>query len=165
MEGRLVNWEERKSSAWTSWMQRTKTVHTLRMWVKTLNPSWSDPSPCHSLRALKVPTLTLHWGGPPLTGFPPPPFGQLWKKQSKLAHCKVHLPVPYSGWTRSLNERTPQTSDKTDILDLEEHCNLKMYIMLASQRHAQNTEGWNNAHRRSAPETLARHARKRQCLS
>ena len=45
---------------------------TLRMWVKTLNPSWSDPSPHHNQRALKVPTLRASLGitGPPLTGFP-----------------------------------------------------------------------------------------------
>ena len=81
----------------------------------------------------------------------------------------MHLRVLHSGWTRSLHERTLQTFDKTlavlvtrgglvdpvdctesgcnelhsipsNILDLEERCNLKMCI-LASQRHAQNTEG------------------------
>ena len=55
-------------------MHRTDIDQTLRMWVKTLNPSWSDPSPYHNLRALKVPTLRASLGitGPPLTGFPPP---------------------------------------------------------------------------------------------
>ena len=63
-------------------MQSTETVQTLRMWVKTLNPSWIEPSPDPNLRALKVPTLRASLG---ITG-----FGHLWNGQSGLEQCKIH---------------------------------------------------------------------------
>ena len=69
-----------------------------RMWVKTLNPSWSDPSPYHNLRALKVPTLRASLGitGPPLTGFPLP---------CHLGNCGMDYPPRRNFWQRTNNLR------------------------------------------------------------
>ena len=162
---RLVKWKRREFSS-------LDIDQTLRMWVKTLNPSWSDPSPYHDLRALKVPTLRASLGitGPPLAGFPLPcPFGncgmdtQGWHN----AKCTFVCCIP-DGHSHRMNAPCKRSTrhwgvlvtrgglvDPVDctesgcnelhsippnILDLEERCNLKMCI-LASQRHAQNTEG------------------------
>ena len=185
---------------------------TLRIWVKTLNPSWRDPSPYHNLHALKVPVLRASLGitGPPLIGFPPPCHlgncgmnNQGWHNAKCIFLCYIldghahymNAPCKHStnDWGSSLvkvwwipaevwwilaevwwipvdctesgcNElhNMPQ-----DNLGLEENCNLKMCI-LASPRHAQNTEDLSNAQRRIRSSTLRGfwlHPRKRQCIS
>ena len=53
---RLVNWKRWGFSSLDLLDAQTEIDQTLRMWVKTLNPSWSGPSPYHNLRALKVST-------------------------------------------------------------------------------------------------------------
>ena len=134
-------------------------VERLVNWKRTLNPSWSDPSPYHNLRAVKVQTLRASLGdhGSASRRVPAPCHlgncgmdNQGWHN----AKCTFVCCIP-DGHVHCMNAPFKRSKRHWESLSLveawwipvdctESGCNELHNIpmcILASQRYAQNTEG------------------------